>query len=92
MGWPRFSFQALMDSVNVLLFARYADLLGASRVAVPGTAAGNLGQVVAYLRALPGGSAIPECPFVAVNMESASLDYQPKAGDEIAVLPPMAGG
>ncbi len=81
-----------MTSVTVLLFARYADLLGASRVEVPGAAAGDLGQIVAYLRALPGGNALPDQPLVAVNMEQASFDYCPQAGDEIAVLPPMAGG
>lgn len=91
-GRPRFSFQEPMATVTVLLFARYADLVGASKVEVPTTAAGTLGQVVAYLRGLPGGAALPERPLVAVNMEQADLDYRPVPGDEIAVLPPMAGG
>lgn len=81
-----------MSSISVLLFARYADLLGASRIAVPADMTGDVAAIVAYLRRLPGGDALPERPFVAVNMEQVPLDYHPVPGDEIALLPPMAGG
>ncbi len=81
-----------MTTVTVLLFARYADLIGASRVEVPESASSSLEQVVAYLRGLPGGGALPERPLIAVNMEQAGFDYRPVPGDEIAILPPMAGG
>jgi molybdopterin converting factor small subunit len=81
-----------MRSLSVLLFARYAELLGAPRIEVPAESAADVGAIVAYLRGLPGGEGLPERPFVAVNMERANLDYRPGPGDEIALLPPMAGG
>ncbi len=81
-----------MPSIPVLLFARYADLLGASRIEVPLSAAATVADLVRHLRALPGGAAIPERPFVAVNMAQVDEGYRPEPGDEVALLPPMAGG
>jgi len=81
-----------MTSVSVLLFARYADLLGASRVDVPVGDAGTIDMIVRYLRGLPGGAALPERPFVVVNQEQVDPDYRLRVGDEVALLPPMAGG
>lgn len=78
--------------LTVLLFARYADLLGASelRLAVPFPA--TVAGVVEALRARPGGSALPVAPLVAVNARQARLDQAVSPGDELAILPPMAGG
>ncbi|MGE0441475.1 MAG: MoaD/ThiS family protein [Gemmatimonadales bacterium] len=81
-----------MSSISVQLFARYADLLGASRLEVPSARADSIAEVVCYLRSLPGGDALPERPFVAVNHAQVGEDYRPQPGDEIALLPPMAGG
>lgn len=56
---------------------------------VPATAA----TVLAQLRlALPGTGAIPERPLVAVNQVHAFLDTPVTDGDEVAFLPPLAGG
>lgn len=81
-----------MTSIPVLLFARYAELLGATRIEVPLASATTVADLVRHVRSLPGGAAIPERPFVAVNMAQVDGDYQPAAGDEVAFLPPMAGG
>jgi molybdopterin converting factor small subunit len=81
-----------MASISVLLFARYADLLGAARVDVPAERVATIGDVVSYLRALPGGANLPSSPFVAVNHSQVSDDYRLAPGDEVALLPPMAGG
>lgn len=80
-------------NIRVLLFATYADLAGRGsvelRVAPPATVA----DVVRQLRGvLPGASRIPERPLVAVNQVHARLDTPVSDGDELALLPPMAGG
>jgi molybdopterin converting factor small subunit len=47
---------------------------------------------VAQLRALPGGAALPVSPLVAVNLTYARADQRVVSGDEIAIIPPVAGG
>jgi uncharacterized repeat protein (TIGR03917 family) len=44
------------------------------------------------LRELPGGAALPLAPLVAINLEYARADAVLRAGDELAVIPPVAGG
>lgn len=79
-------------SVTVLLFARYRDQLGFDRLIVPEDHCGTVGSIVSYLRSLPGGAVLPERPMVAVNMHQVGLAHPVAAGDEVALLPPMAGG
>ena len=77
---------------RVLLFARYAELFGAPEVIVtlpvPITSAG----VVNALRQLPGGVSLPESPFLARNGAQVAPGDPVQPGDELALLPPMAGG
>lgn len=80
------------ETVTVLLFARYAELLGTSAVRVPVAQAGTVGTVVDYLRQLPGGGQLPERLLVAVNMRQVGSGQSVSVGDEVAILPPMAGG
>jgi molybdopterin converting factor subunit 1 len=79
-------------SAPVLLFARYADALGAASVTVslpdPATAA----DVLAAVRALPGADRLPPMPIVAVNQRYAAAADPVRAGDEVAIIPPVAGG
>jgi molybdopterin converting factor small subunit len=53
-------------------------------------------DVVAALEAarasFPELEALPERPVVAVNREYAPLTTALQAGDEVALLPPVAGG
>jgi molybdopterin converting factor small subunit len=81
-----------MPSVQVLLFARYAELLGRSRLSIELDQVATVGALVSRLRGLPGGNSLPERPFVAINLKQAEFDQRLAAGDEVAVLPPMAGG
>jgi len=79
--------------IRLLLFATYRDLAGAAEaelVLEPGaTAAG----AVAAARGQGGGWArLPADPVVAVNREYADLDRPLADGDELALLPPVAGG
>jgi molybdopterin converting factor small subunit len=79
-------------AVRVLLFASYAERLGLESVEVmvdmPATVAG----VLERLRELPGGRELPMRPLCARNLAHVSLDAPVSVGDEIAVLPPLAGG
>lgn len=80
-------------AVRVLLFATYADLAGAHSVEVPVESPSTVGDVLHRLRILlPGADRLPDRPLVAVNQVHARLDSPVSDGDEVAVLPPMAGG
>lgn len=80
-------------NARVLLFAAYADLVGRERVelSLPGPA--TVRDLLERLRQeLPAASGLPARPLVAVNLVHAHLDSPVRDGDEIALLPPMAGG
>ncbi len=81
-----------MKLYRVALFARYAELLGQDQcdVTIPGAA--TVETLIDAVRRLPGGDQLPSHPLVAVN-RSLSHPLQPLLPtDEIALLPPMAGG
>jgi molybdopterin converting factor small subunit len=79
--------------IKVVLLASYRDLAGTSELVLevpPGSCAAD---AVAVLRERSTSTArIPARPVVAVNHEYASLDAELREGDEMALLPPVAGG
>lgn len=79
--------------VRVRFFARYAELVGRSEAAVSVPLPATVGDVVRRVRAdFPGAQALPERPLAAVNLRQAKLDARVQDGDEVALLPPIAGG
>jgi len=79
--------------VRVLFFASYADLLGRDQVDLAFQGSASVADVVQRVRSiLPGGNRLPERPLVAVNQTHAKLEAVVADGDELAFLPPMAGG
>lgn len=78
--------------VNVLLFASYADALGGPSVLVDVPAEATVQDVVDQVLALPGASQLPQRPLVAVNQRYARPTARVQAGDEVALIPPVAGG
>ena len=78
--------------VNVLLFASYADTLGTNALALEVAEGATVGDVVSRVRAMPGAAKLPSEPLVAVNERYAKLDRVLAAGDEVAIIPPVAGG
>jgi len=79
-------------NVTVLLFASYADALGASSVELPLAPGATVRDVVTALGQLPGAERLPPSPLVAVNEVYASYDGVVDPGDEVAIIPPVAGG
>ena len=79
-------------TVRVLLFASYADTLGFDSVELSLTPPATVGDVLDRLRALPGGERLPPKPLCALNLTHVRSDTPLSGGDELAVLPPLAGG
>jgi molybdopterin converting factor small subunit len=79
--------------VRLLLFASYADLIGRESADLVVQSPATVGDVVHAARAaLPQGGRLPERPLAAVNLRHTRLDHPVLDGDEVALLPPMAGG
>lgn len=79
-------------TVRVLLFASYAEALGFETLELTVPSPATLNTVIAQLRALPGGDQLPPKPLCARNLAHAPAEEAVAMGDEIAVLPPLAGG
>ncbi len=79
-------------SVRALLFASYAEVVGRGAVGLTLQAPATVRSAIQQLRAMPGGHRLPERPLVAVNQKHASFDTALTPNDEIAILPPLAGG
>jgi molybdopterin converting factor small subunit len=78
--------------VTVQLFASYADMLGAPTVELPLTPGTTVQDLVRRIRSLPGASSLPLAPRVAINRSFAGSDQLIEASDEVALIPPVAGG
>lgn len=78
--------------LSVLLFASYADAFGRDRMDVELPEGGSVSQLVSLLRDAAGGERLPPKPLVAVNRRYAPYDRALAATDEVAVIPPVAGG
>jgi molybdopterin converting factor subunit 1 len=78
-------------TVTVLLFASFADALGQSRMELTVPPGATVGDTVAQLHAA-AGHRLPPTPMVAVNEEYARYDRVLVPGDEVALIPPVAGG
>jgi sulfur-carrier protein len=79
-------------TITVLLFASYADAFGRAAVAVTAQPGATVGDIVAQMRTNAGPHSLPPHPLVAVNREYAPYDHVVRAGDEVALIPPVAGG
>lgn len=79
-------------TIPVLLFASYADAFGTRRLEAPVASPCTVRELVAAMRGLPGGHVLPGEPLVAVNHEWVRGDGLISQGDEVAVIPPVAGG
>ena len=81
-----------MSTVTVQLFASYAESFGGATLDVPLEPGSTVADLLDRLRMLPGASILPDSPRVAVNRKFATHDQLVDARDEIALIPPVAGG
>ena len=78
--------------VAVRLFASYAEAAGADEMVVTLPAGATAADCLAAVRAAPWAARVPPGPALAVNRRYARGDVVLRDGDEVAVIPPVAGG
>jgi molybdopterin converting factor subunit 1 len=78
--------------VRVLLFASYAEAFGTPEIRVDLPRGSTVGDLVERVRAAHGGDRLPTAPLVAVNQCYARGDTPVSDDDEVAIIPPVAGG
>lgn len=79
--------------IRLLLFALYRDLTGIGEMEIDVLPGSSAAAALATLRAQDARFlSLPERPVIAVNREYATLDAALSDGDELALLPPVAGG
>lgn len=79
--------------IRLKFFARYAELVGREDLELPLPAPATVEEVVRRVRTgVPGAAHLPERPLTAVNLRHVRLDAPVRDGDEVAFLPPLAGG
>lgn len=79
--------------VRALFFASYRDLVGEREIRVDLPEASTVEDLVRHLRSRGDAfTTLPASPTVAVNRTHAGRDAVLRGGDEVAFLPPVAGG
>jgi molybdopterin synthase sulfur carrier subunit len=78
-------------TVRVLLFASWADALGARSVDLDLADDATAADVLSALDARSAGAKLPR-PALAVNRCIVPWHSRIAVGDEVAVIPPVAGG
>lgn len=78
--------------LQVLLFGRYAELFGAESLPLRLAPGATVADAVKALREQPAGNLLPRQPLCAVNLCQVAPDHLLAPGDELALLPPLAGG
>ena len=79
--------------VTVRLFAQYAELVGADAATVELPSGATVADAVAAVRRqLKNGRKLPARPLAAVNLAHVLPDQPLSHGDQVALLPPLAGG
>jgi len=78
--------------VRIRLFASYAEAAGREELDVPLAAGATAADALAAVRSQAWASRLPPSPAVAVNRRYARGDAVLRDGDEVAIIPPVAGG
>ncbi len=80
-------------TVRCRFFAAFAELLGRESFDLELPQPATVADAVRALRVkLDQGERLPANPMAAVNLEHVSAERQLVHGDELAFLPPLAGG
>ncbi len=79
--------------IRTLFFASYKELLGTGELQVDLPEGATVSDLVSALRSRGGAFAVlPAEPAVAVNMTYTDQTSLLRPGDEVALIPPVAGG
>jgi molybdopterin converting factor subunit 1 len=78
--------------VRSLFFAAYRDVMGAEELEFELPEGATVAELAGLVRERADNPAMPETPVVAVNREYAAPDRELHEGDEVAFIPPVAGG
>jgi molybdopterin converting factor subunit 1 len=81
-----------VSAVTVHLFASYAESFGAHNLKIDLAPGSTVADLLTELRMLPGSTILPSAPRVAVNQKFARPDQAVSHTDEVALIPPVAGG
>ena len=79
-------------TVRVLLFASYAEAVGQNELMLELADGSVVADVVSRVREMAGGRALPPAPLLAVNASYSTPGAAVRSGDEVAIIPPVAGG
>jgi molybdopterin converting factor subunit 1 len=80
-------------SVNALFFAAYRDLVGTASLTVELPSGATVADLVRELRGRGAPfNALPKEPAIAVNRTYAFQEEVLASDDEVAFIPPVAGG
>lgn len=79
--------------IRILFFAAYRELLGTGEHHLDLTAPATVSDLLQELWAMGEPfSSLPAAPVVAVNRQFATTETLLQDGDEVALVPPVAGG
>jgi molybdopterin converting factor subunit 1 len=78
--------------LRILLFGVYRERAGAPAIEVELPAGARVDDLLAGIRELPELQGLPDRVAVAVNRRYADGDSPLGPDDEIAIIPPVAGG
>ena len=78
--------------VKSLFFASYRDLIGTDELVVDLAEGSTVADLTSVVRARAGRERLPDVVVTAVNQEYASSEKELRNGDEVAFIPPVAGG
>ena len=78
-------------TVTVLLFASYAESLGTGTLTLELPDGACVEDALSRVRTR-SARALPPKPLVAINQMYARITDALHAGDELAIIPPVAGG
>ena len=79
-------------TITVQLFASYAEALGAKSLQIELPEPATVEALMAAISRMPGAHKIPPKPLIAVNLIYAKPAMRLSPGDEVALIPPVAGG
>lgn len=79
-------------TITVQLFASYAEAFGAKSIQLELPEHATVKALMAAISKLPGSGKLPPRPLIAVNLAYANPTVVLNEGDEVALIPPVAGG